>query len=70
LKKNKFFSSWGTKKEIDFLKGIGTHNNPPKSRQRCLIGYLRASRQRYDWGAINKRQVIEFAEYLLEIETR
>ena len=62
------YSYWGTEREINFLKGIGGWSDPPKSRQKCLIGYLRGARQRKDWMGIDKQRVIDFAEYLLEIE--
>jgi len=53
--------SWNTKNELEFLKKIGTYGVTPKDTRECLLGYLRASEHRHDWGKINKNTVVDFA---------
>ncbi len=57
--------SWATDQELTFLKNLGTHREghevAPK-RLKLLESYLKAARERVDWGTVSGEKVIQFAE--------
>ncbi|ETW93198.1 hypothetical protein [Candidatus Entotheonella palauensis] len=57
--------SWATQQELTFLKNLGTyregHEMTPM-RLQLLANYVKAARERVDWGRVNGEKVIEFAE--------
>lgn len=60
--------TWATQTELAFLGRLGTHAPEARGRSRVhlLKGYLAGCALRADWGAMDKRQAVAFAEAELE----
>ena len=57
--------SWATQQELTFLKNLGTYREGHEitpMRLRLLANYVKAARERVDWGNMNGEKVIQFAE--------
>lgn len=64
---------WQTAHELDFLCKLGTWGMDAggpgaASRKALLMRYLRASRRRVDWGAIQREIVLDEARLMWEEE--
>ncbi len=60
-------TTFTTADEISSIKGLGTFHNevsgrPPVSRKKLLRGYIMAASLRSDWGDIDKKKAIKFAQ--------
>ena len=56
---------WTTEQECAFIKHLGTYregHDSASTRLALLETYVKAARERADWGKINAKRVIEFAE--------
>ena len=65
--------SWTTRSEINFIKGLGmwsseNHAVKDAGRAELLRRYLQSAKHRTNWGAVDKDQVIKFAEECLRQE--
>ena len=60
--------SWGTKNELDFLRGLGNHGKTPSPREALLAGYIKAAYLRENWDGIDRDVVISAAESALAHE--
>ena len=63
--------SWATQQELTFLKNLGTYREGHEiipMRLKLLENYVKAARERVDWGNVDGEQVIEFAEEQLAEE--
>ena len=57
--------SWATQQELTFLKNLGTYREGHEitpMRLKLLANYVKAARERVDWGNVNGAKVIQFAE--------
>lgn len=57
--------SWATQQELTFLKRLGTYREGHEitpMRRKLLANYVKAARERVDWGDVNGEKVIQFAE--------
>ena len=57
--------SWATDQELSFLQNLGTYREGHEvtpMRLKLLESYLKAARERVDWGHVNGEQVMQFAE--------
>jgi hypothetical protein len=57
--------SWTTEQELKFIKHLGTYGQGdaiPPMRLKLLENDIKASRERTDWGNVNSKKVIAFAE--------
>ena len=59
--------SWSTRDELNFLRKIGTFGLKGAGRdpKKCLEGYIKAAKNRVDWGKIDKEVAVETAKALL-----
>ena len=64
----KIATSWTTKTEINFIKGLGmgvfaiaSSRVKLKSRKEMLLGYLEGTELRENWADIDKKEVVAFA---------
>jgi len=57
--------SWATEQELMFVKNLGTYREGHEiipMRLKLLENYVRAARERFNWGNVNGERVIQFAE--------
>jgi hypothetical protein len=57
--------SWATEQELTFVKNLGTYREGHEiipMRLKLLENYVKAARERYNWGNVNGERVIQFAE--------
>jgi hypothetical protein len=62
---------WATQQELAFLKNLGRYREGHEitaMRLKLLENYVKAARQRADWGNVNSEKVIAFAETQLAEE--
>lgn len=56
--------NWNTDMEIEFIKGLGKckfrRSRPECSRYELLVRYLKAAKQRTNWGDIRRDMVLRF----------
>ncbi len=57
---------YGTAKEVEFIKNLGSCTDKHHNRLELLRGYLRGCKLRQEWGHINKHHIFETV--LLEIK--
>ena len=60
--------SWATEQELSFLKNLGTYREGDERRPRrlqLLEKYVKAARERSDWGPVNRETVMRFTEEML-----
>ena len=63
--------NWTTENEKEWLNNIGQHNKNRRNNltvSHALQFYLEASKKRVNWGSMNKKEVIAYAENLLAKE--
>lgn len=61
-------TAWSTCNERHFIDGLGTHGITRPSVKRLLEGYIRAARNRVEWGDIIPEVAIRHAEARLRVE--
>ena len=63
--------NWTTENEKEWLNNIGQHNKNRRNNltvSHALQFYLEANKKRVNWGSMNKKEVIAYAESLLARE--
>ena len=57
-------SVWRTEDELDYIDRLGTHSLSKISRDRkkLLAGYVKAMKERKEWGMVDKIRVMKHAE--------
>ena len=55
----------GTEMEIAFLSDIGFHTSKGFSREVLLKNYIRAAKERTEWGNIDKKACVDYATNLI-----
>jgi hypothetical protein len=66
----KVITPWATLEELHFISNIMMHTTPTFQAEheplegKCILleNYIKASKQRTDWGEVNAQQVILFAQ--------
>jgi len=59
---------WGTKSEINFVRGLGYWSNSVNSRGELLRKYLRSMDKRQRWGSVDVEVIREEVKQLLKGE--
>lgn len=57
LNDNRTDLHWGTKSEINFLRGLGQWSTSVNNRKQLLRKYLKSMKKRYYWGNIDVEAV-------------
>ena len=57
--------SWSTKREIQFLRGIGSYGKVQRDPKTLLKRYIKAAKLRVDWGDMDGDEVIKTAKAML-----
>lgn len=65
-KQKQKLKNWSTSDEIQFLETLGRHSKSNAVRQDLLENYIRAAKERNEWGRVDKDAILYEARQMME----